>query len=64
LGIGFGFHDVEIAMTDHTVTRTLETELAPDRIIKVLSDPALIPQWTPGFADRVESNPEGGWQVI
>jgi hypothetical protein len=51
-------------MPDHAVTRTVETDLDPDRIIKVLSDPALMPQWAPVFADRVESNPEGGWHVI
>lgn len=54
-------------MPDHTVTGTVESEIDPDRIIKVLSDPTLIPQWAPGFADRVEfveSNSEGGWQVI
>lgn len=51
-------------MPDHTVTRTAETDLDPDKIIRVLSDPTLIPQWAPGFADRVESNADGGWEAI
>lgn len=51
-------------MSDKTVTRTVETEVDPDRLLRVLTDPTLIPQWAPVFADRVESSPDGGWQAV
>jgi len=46
-----------------TVTRSIETDTSPELIVQVLSDPRRIPQWAPGFADRVETDEGGCWRV-
>jgi Polyketide cyclase / dehydrase and lipid transport len=46
-----------------TVTSSIETDTSPELVIQVLSDPRRIPQWAPGFADRVEAGENGCWEV-
>jgi hypothetical protein len=46
-----------------TVTSCIETDATPDLVLQVLSDPRRIPQWAPGFADRVEADEGGCWRV-
>jgi hypothetical protein len=46
-----------------TVTGSIETDINPEVVVEVLSDPRRIPHWAPGFADRVETNEGGRWTV-
>lgn len=46
-----------------TVTSSIETDVSPETVVEVLSDPRRIPMWAPGFADRVDADREGHWQV-
>ena len=46
-----------------TVTSSIEVDATPDVVLQVLSDPRRIPQWAPGFADRVEADEGGCWRV-
>jgi hypothetical protein len=41
-------------MTSRTVTRSIETDLSPEPILTVLTNPKHIPEWAPVFADTVE----------
>jgi hypothetical protein len=41
-------------MANQTVTRTIESDLAPTTIFTTLSNATLIPQWAPVFADSSE----------
>lgn len=50
-------------MSERTVTRSLESELAPERVLSVLNDPARIPEWAPAFADKIEHTGQNGWRV-
>jgi hypothetical protein len=50
-------------MPARTVTRSTETDREPDAILKVLMDPRRIPRWAPLFADAIEVDAQGGWQV-
>jgi hypothetical protein len=47
-----------------TVTGSIETNISPELVIQVISDPRRIPHWAPGFADRVEPDESGSWRVI
>ena len=49
-------------MSERTVTRSLESDLEPERILRVLNDPARLPEWAPVFADKVEHG-QNGWRV-
>jgi hypothetical protein len=49
-------------MSERTVTRSLEADLEPERILRVLNDPARLPEWAPVFADKVEHG-QNGWRV-
>lgn len=49
-------------MSERTVTRSLESDLEPERILRVLNDPARIPEWAPVFADKIEHG-QDGWRV-
>jgi hypothetical protein len=53
-------------MSARTVTRSAETDVEPDAILKVLTDATLIPQWAPAFADTVEADAQSRqdqWRV-
>jgi hypothetical protein len=52
-------------MNNHreTVTGSIDTDIIPELVIQVLSDPRRIPQWASGFADRVEPDQSGCWRV-
>jgi hypothetical protein len=47
-----------------TVTGSIDTDIIPELVIQVLSDPRRIPQWASGFADRAEPDECGCWRVI
>ena len=46
-----------------TVTGSIETDANPEAILEVLSDPRRLPKWAPGFADRIETDETGRWNV-
>lgn len=46
-----------------TVSSSIETDASPESVLQVLSNPRRIPEWAPGFADRVEANEGGCWSV-
>ena len=46
-----------------TITSSIETDASPDVILEFLSDPRRIPAWAPGFADMVDADDQGRWQV-
>jgi hypothetical protein len=50
-------------MSERTVTRSLESDLEPERILTVLNDPARIPEWAPVFANKIEHSAQSGWRV-
>ncbi len=50
-------------MSERTVTRSLESDLEPERILSVLNDPARLPEWAPVFADKIEHSGQNGWRV-
>jgi hypothetical protein len=50
-------------MSNRTVTRSVEAELDPEKLLSVLNDPARLPEWAPVFADKVEHSPQNGWRV-
>jgi hypothetical protein len=46
-----------------TVTSGIETETSPEVVLQVLSDPRRLPEWAPGFADRVQAGAGGCWMI-
>lgn len=50
-------------MAPRTQTQSIESDLAPDAIFQVLSDPANLPQWAPAFADKVACSPQNQCQI-
>jgi hypothetical protein len=50
-------------MSERTVTRSLESDLEPERILSVLNDPARLPEWAPVFADKIEHSGQNGWRL-
>ncbi len=50
-------------MQVQTVTRSVEADAEPDRILEFLADPRHIPDWAPVFADRIDADGEGAWRV-
>jgi hypothetical protein len=50
-------------MSNRTVTRSVEADLDPEKILSVLNDPARLPEWAPVFADKVEHSGQNGWRV-
>lgn len=48
----------------NSVTRSLETSAPPDAILSVLRDIRRLPDWAPGFAERVMETNDGNWLVI
>jgi hypothetical protein len=55
---------IEMRTDSETVTSSIEADASPDLILLLLSDPRRIPQWAPGFADRVEVDESGSWRVV
>lgn len=54
---------IRFCMSERTVTRSLESDLAPERVLSVLNNPARIPEWAPVFADKIEHSGQNGWRV-
>lgn len=46
-----------------TITQTVETEAAPNSILKILEDPKRIPEWAPVFAEKVERDRANTYRV-
>jgi hypothetical protein len=44
-------------------TQGIETDAEPAAVVSLLSDGTRIPEWAPGFADRVEHTTDGRWRV-
>jgi hypothetical protein len=51
-------------MTLRSQTQGIETDAEPAAVVAVIADGTRIPEWAPGFADRVEGDAEHGWRVI
>jgi hypothetical protein len=56
---------VDANMSDpaRTATQSVEADVGPDQVFALLSDPTRLPDWAPGFAERVDRSPDGSWQV-
>ena len=50
-------------MSARTVTRTIDVDAAPERVLEAIGDPRRIPDWAPAFADSIEKT-EIGWTAI
>jgi hypothetical protein len=50
-------------MSERTVTRSLEADLEPERILSILNDPKRLPEWAPLFAEKIEHTGQNGWRV-
>ena len=50
-------------MSDRTVTRSIESDVAPGVILSILMDPQMLPKWAPAFADMAEKDEKIGWRV-
>lgn len=50
-------------MSPRTVTRSIETNAEPEAVLRILVDPRRIPEWAPAFADRVDADGPGRWNV-
>lgn len=50
-------------MCDRTATASIELEVEPDKVLEILADPRLLPQWAPAFAEDVVAAGADGWQV-
>ena len=51
-------------MTLRSQTQGIETDAEPAAVVALIADGHRIPEWAPGFADRVEGDAQRGWQVI
>jgi hypothetical protein len=51
-------------ISSQTVTSSIEADANPDLVFQFLSDPRGIPQWAPGFADRIEVGEGGTWRIV
>lgn len=54
---------IRFRMSNRTVTRSVEADLDPEKLLSVMNDPARLPEWAPVFADKVE-HAQDGWRVI
>jgi len=51
-------------MLPQTLTRSVETELEPENLFKLLSEVDNIPKWAPVFADKIERIRDSRYRVI
>ena len=51
-------------MPPQTLTRSVETELEPENLFKLLSEVDNIPKWAPVFADKIERIRDSRYRVI
>ena len=49
---------------ERTASQSIESGADVAGVLRVLSNPLLIPLWAPPFADAVQSDGDRGWQVI
>jgi Polyketide cyclase / dehydrase and lipid transport len=50
-------------MDSRTQTRSIESAVEPEAVLRLLADARRLPEWAPGFADAVEGDPHQGWRV-
>jgi AcrR family transcriptional regulator len=51
------------AVAPRTETGSIESDTGPDAVFALLADPRRLPEWAPGFADRVASAGGAEWRV-
>jgi hypothetical protein len=50
-------------MTLRSQTQGIETDAEPASVVALIADGHRIPEWAPGFADRVDGDTDRGWRV-
>ncbi len=48
---------------NQTQTRSIESDVEPKAFLELLADARRLPEWAPGFADKVEGDERQGWKV-
>ena len=50
-------------MPDQNITRSIESDAAPSRILQILENPKRLPEWAPAFADKIERDRANQYKV-